>query len=154
MDFQACPAKFYVKEIVEFINQEYSNRFKMLHIPYQINCQTQALIDTDQSGVTRILSQMLDNAIKYGDGQGICITIEKQEEGFFFSVKNKGQLISEREIPFIFNSFWRGSNAEQVEGSGIGMFESRRIAKILGGDIYVKRYEASSEMEFILYIPS
>lgn len=154
VDFQACPAKFYVKEIVAFINQEYSNRFKMLHIPYQINCQTQALIDTDQSGVTRILSQMLDNAIKYGDGQGICITIEKQEEGFFFSVKNKGQLISEREIPFIFNSFWRGSNAEQVEGSGIGMFESRRIAKILGGDIYVKRYEASSEMEFILYIPS
>lgn len=153
VDFQPSIRKFYITEISEYINQEYSNRFKMLHIPYVLNCQTEAMIDTDKSGIIRIISQILDNAIKYGDGKGVDITIEKQEEGFFFSIKNKGQLISEKEIPYVFNSFWRGSNAELIEGSGIGMFEAKRIARMLGGDIYAKRYVDSSEMEFVLYIP-
>lgn len=153
VDFIASPAKFYINEIVEFINQEYSNRLAMLHIPCKIDCSTEAMIDTDKSGLIRILSQIMDNAIKYGDGSGISIIIEKQDEGFFLSIKNKGKLISEQEIPYIFNSFWRGSNSELAEGSGIGMFEAKQIARKLGGDIYVKRYEETSEMEFVLYIP-
>lgn len=71
----------------------------------------------------------------------------------FVAVKNKGKLLSEKELPYIFNSFWRGANAETVEGSGIGMFEAKRIAQILGGDVYAKRYEESGEMEFVVYVP-
>jgi len=152
VDFQPNIGKFYVSEIREYIEKEYSNRFKALRIPYTVNCMTEALIESDKAGIIRILAQIMDNAVKYGDGSGIDITIEKQEEGFFFSVKNKGELISERELPYVFNSFWRGSNAEQIEGSGIGMFEAKRIARMLGGDIYAKRYEDSREMEFVLFI--
>ncbi len=64
VDFQPSIRKFYITEISEYINQEYSNRFKMLHIPYVLNCQTEAMIDTDKSGIIRIISQILDNAIK------------------------------------------------------------------------------------------
>lgn len=152
VDFQPEISKFYVNEISVYFQQEYSNRFRTLHIPYTIHCNTEALIDTDKSGIIRILSQFLDNAIKYGDGRGITITIDKQEEGFFFSVLNKGHLLSERELPYVFNSFWRGSNADVIEGSGIGLFEAKRISRMLGGDVYASRHEDSREMEFVLFV--
>jgi signal transduction histidine kinase len=92
----------------------------------------------------------MENAIKYGDGTGIKVSIDKQEEGYYFSVKNKGKLLPENEIPYIFGSFWRGSNAQGVKGSGIGLFEARTIASRLGGDIYVKQDD--EEIEFIVFI--
>ena len=60
--------------------------------------------------------------------------------------------INDIEIPFIFKSFWRGSNAKEKEGSGIGLFVAKEMAKRLGGDIYVKRFEETSEMEFVIFL--
>ena len=50
----------------------------------------------------------MENAIKYGDGSGIDIAFEKQEEGYYFTVKNSGKPLPDNEIPYIFKSFWRG----------------------------------------------
>ena len=56
-------------------------------------------------------------------------------------------------MAYIFNSFWRGSNADKTNGSGIGLFEARTIAQGLDGDIYVKGDKEAEEMEFDVYIP-
>ena len=79
--------------------------------------------------------------------------LDKDAEGYYFSVRNKGKLIDESELPYLFKSFWRGSNAENIEGSGIGLFEAREIAKRLGGDVYVKADKANEEMEFMICLP-
>lgn len=152
VSFEPKTETFYVKEIEDYIRAEYDNRLRTLHIPYEIVCETDAMIESDQAGIRRILSQLLDNAIKYGNGKSISVQLEKSEEGFFFSVKNKGKLISQDELPYIFKSFWRGSNAGFVEGSGIGLFEARTIALKLGGDIMAKCHEETGEMEFVVYI--
>lgn len=150
--FEAKPQMFYVKELADYIEEEYANRLKILHIPYTIHLETEAMIHSDKDGLIRILSQLMENAIKYGSGEGIRIEIEKNEEGFFFSIRNKGELVTEKELPYLFNSFWRGTNAELVEGSGIGLFEAKSIALKLGGDIFAKRLADSGEMEFVVYI--
>lgn len=152
VDYEPEPGTFYVKELVEYIEQEYKNRFHVHRIPYQVECLTGAIIHSDKSGLIRILSQLLENAMKYGDGTGIFIGIEKQEEGFYFTIRNKGNLIPEKEIPYVFNSFWRGSNAEGVEGSGIGLFEAKTIASRLGGNIFVKNLLETKEVEFVVFV--
>lgn len=152
VSFEPKIEAFYVTEIVDYLRAEYDNRLRTLHIPYTIVCETNAMIESDQVGVRRILTQLLDNAIKYGNGEGISVQLEKSEEGFFFSVKNKGKLLSEDELPSVFKSFWRGSNAGFVEGNGIGLFEARTIALKLGGDIMAKCHEETGEMEFVVYI--
>ncbi len=55
--------------------------------------------------------------MKYGDGRRISIQMLKQDDGLCISVKNKGHLLSETELPFVFKSYWRGSNSTGVEGS-------------------------------------
>lgn len=153
VDFEPNPKTFYSTEIKEYIEDEYTNRFKVLKIPWEVECINKTLISSDKSGILRILSQFLENAIKYGDGSGIYVRIEKQEEGHYFMVRNKGERIPENEIPYLFNSFWRGSNAEAVEGSGIGLYEAKQIALRLSGDVFVKYAKDIEGMEFVLYIP-
>ena len=81
----------------------------------------------------------------------IWVMIEKKEEGHYFTVKNNGVTISRNEIPYLFNSFWRGSNAGTVEGSGIGLYEAKQIAMRLSGDVLAR--ETDDGMEFVVYIP-
>lgn len=150
VDFEPKIQAFYINEVEEYIREEYSNRLEVQRIPLEIDCCQNAMINSDKSGIFRILTQLMENAIKYGDGTGIKVSIDKQEEGYYFSVKNRGKTLPENEIPYIFGSFWRGSNAQGIKGSGIGLFEARTIASRLGGDIYVKQEDG--EIEFILFI--
>ena len=150
VDFEPKIQAFYINEVEEYIREEYSNRLEVQRIPLEIDSCQNAMINSDKSGIFRIITQLMENAIKYGDGTGIKVSIDKQEEGYYFSVKNKGKTLPENEIPYIFGSFWRGSNAQGIKGSGIGLFEARTIASRLGGDIYVKQEDG--EIEFIVFI--
>ena len=151
VDFEPDIQPFYMKELLDFLEEEYSNRLNVLNIPYTFEMNHNAMVKSDKSGICRILSQIMDNAIKYGSGEGIKVNLNKEEDGYYFVIRNKGDVLSEKELPYIFNSFWRGSNAEKINGNGIGLFESRKIAKSLYGDIYVKANE--KEMEFDIFIP-
>ena len=144
---------FYLSEIEEFIKREYDNRLNVLRIPYKIDMRSRVMINSDKSGITRILVQLLDNAIKYSDGRGIAVTIDKNEDGYIFSVRDTGSRIPESEMPYVFNSFWRGSNAGDVEGNGLGLYEAQFIARKLGGDIAVRYLEETEETEFEVFLP-
>ena len=153
VDIKSVITTFYLKEVEEIIRREYANRMEMLHIPYEIKCENNPMITSDKDGIVRILSQLLENAIKYGSGQGITVYMGRQDEDLIFSVKNKGDILSEEETAYVFKSFWRGSNAKGVEGQGIGLYVSRRIAESLGGDIFMKSWQKEGEMEVTLILP-
>ena len=112
------------------------------------------MVKSDKSGICRILSQLMENAMKYGNGKGIRVSLEKENDGYYFSVINKGKVPEDSELPYLFNSFWRGSNAAEISGSGIGLFEAREIARKLYGDIYVKTDPEKEEIEFDVFIPA
>ena len=143
-------SEFYLNEIKDIIYKEYDNQLKIKKIPYSIEIKDNPILKTDKVGLLRILFQLIDNAIKYGDGTGIFIKMERQEKSFYFSIKNNGEAIAEKEIPFIFNSFWRGSNAQNTEGQGIGLYEAKQIANKLGGDLLVNITENAFEIILIL----
>ena len=123
----------------------------MERIPFSVESEGNPLIDSDKDGICRILRQFMDNAIKYGDGTGITLRMDKTDEGHFITVINKGEPLPESELPFVFNSRWRGSNSSEVEGSGIGLYEARYIARHLGGDIRMR--SGKGETEITLFLP-
>ena len=144
---------FYLTEIEKFIKAEYDNRLAVLRIPLTIETKSDVMINSDKDGIQRILTQFMENAIKYGDGRGITVVVDKNDDGYVFSVNDKGSRVPENEIPYVFNSFWRGSNAEQVEGNGLGLYEASFIARKLGGDVACRYLEDTEEMEFEVFIP-
>ncbi|MBO4856983.1 MAG: HAMP domain-containing histidine kinase [Treponema sp.] len=150
-EFEPQISSFYLEEIKEVIIKEFDNTLKMKKIPYQIIMAENPILTSDKNAVIKILFQLLDNAIKYGDGSGINIKLERQSDGIYFSIKNKGSTIQQKEIPYIFNSFWRGSNAAKTEGQGIGLYEAKLTAKKLCGDLFVNITE--NEFEIVLMLP-
>lgn len=154
VDFEPEISSFYLTELTDFLSEEYGKRLDVLRIPYKFEVADNAMIRSDKNGLCRILSQLMENAIKYGNGEGIFVNIRKDEEGYYISVRNKGKVLDKKELPFIFNSFWRGSNSEGIEGSGIGLFESFEIARRLDGEIYARADAEKGEMEFEVFLNS
>ncbi len=152
VDFEPEISSFYLTELTDFLSEEYGKRLDVLRIPYKFVVEDNAMIKSDKNGLCRILSQLLENAIKYGNGEGIFVNITKDDEGYYIKVRNKGKVLDKKELPFIFNSFWRGSNSEGIEGSGIGLFESFEIARRLDGEIYTRADADKNEMEFEIYL--
>ena len=151
--FEPSIETFYLTEIEDFIKREYDNRLNVLRIPYKIDMRSRVMINSDKNGIFRILSQLLENAVKYTDGRGITVIVDKTEDGYCFSVRDTGSRIPDSEMPYVFNSFWRGSNAEGVEGNGLGLYEAAFIVRKLGGDIAVRYIEEAEEMEFEVFLP-
>ena len=151
--FEPIIEAFYLTEIEEFVKREYDNRLNVLRIPYKVDLKSKVMINSDKSGIERILTQLLENAIKYGDGRGITVTVDKNADGYIFSVRDVGSRIPDSELPYVFNSFWRGSNAAEVEGNGLGLYEAAFIARKLGGDIAARYLEDSEETEFEVFLP-
>lgn len=151
-EYEPSLTTFYSQEIKDFILTEYENKFQINHIPYEITITTNTLVKTDKDGIFHILYQLLDNAIKYGDGTLIKVLIDYQKDGLYISVTNNGVPVKDDELNYIFNSFWRGSNAGQKEGQGIGLFEARQISKAIGADLFVKTQ--AFQTEFLLFCPN
>ena len=66
---------------------------------------------------------------------------EKQESHFCYTVTNTGCNLDEREVVHIFDSFFRGSNAEGKVGSGLGLFICRKLVGMMEGEIYAQIIE-------------
>lgn len=143
---------FYLEELAEMIRTEYSRKMKLIRVPFEVVCEDNIIIKSDKNAVMQMIIQITENALKYGNGKGINIKMERQDDSACISVKNKGELLPENEMPFIFNSFWRGSNSSSAEGNGIGMYVSRKNARSLGGNIYAQRHEDTGEMEFLIIL--
>src|SRR3989344_6663254 len=69
---------------------------------------------------------ILDNAVKYSPAKTtINITLRKNEQSAHITVKDQGKGISTKDLPHIFDRFYRADNVKDVEGSGLGLAIAR-----------------------------
>jgi two-component system sensor histidine kinase KdpD len=80
------------------------------------------------------ISQLLDNASKYSSPQSVIeVEVERRASMVAVSVWNSGPPVPAEERERIFERFYRGTNAREVPGSGLGLYVARRIAAAHGG---------------------
>lgn len=93
-------------------------------------------INTDKNLLRRSLINILSNAVKFsGDGKKIEITLSKQSNNIEISIKDQGIGIAEEDKPYIFDSFFRGSNIGNLPGTGVGLTISKKFLDALGFSI-------------------
>ena len=85
-----------------------------------------------------VFVNLLENAIKYMSFGWIEISFEQLETYSIVHIKDNGIGISKEDIPHIFERFYRSKNAEQTEGSGIGLYLSKMILEKEKGYLTVK----------------
>jgi len=95
----------------------------------------------DGKRISRVLSNLLDNSLKYTNNHGkIRIVATEKENSVEVNVEDNGKGIPEEELPFIFERFYRidKSRARETGGTGLGLAIAKQIIKAHGGEIFVK----------------
>jgi len=104
-------------------------------------------IISDPRRVRQILLNLLSNAIKFGRGKPIVVEVGlASAEGVEVAVTDYGEGIDPDDLPRIFDEFVQLSNSGQFGGTGLGLPISKRLAKLLGGELHVtsRRGEGST----------
>jgi signal transduction histidine kinase len=90
----------------------------------------------DTQMTQRMISNLLDNAIKYTpSGGSVTVSITENETDVLVSVKDTGCGISPDDLPRIFERFYRCDQSRSQSGIGLGLSLARAIARAHGGDI-------------------
>lgn len=126
---------FDISEIVGSVVQRYGSQ-------REVNVYSEtptAMIDGDHSYVTRVMDNIIGNAVKYSE-QPIDVHIgDNDREQVRVSVTDRGAGISEQDLPHIFEEFWRSESAVwSKNGSGVGLFIVKQIMEAHGGSIRVE----------------
>jgi signal transduction histidine kinase len=84
------------------------------------------------------VSNLLDNALKYTpQGGTVTVSVEGVDDQVVLSVKDTGPGISDRDLPQIFDRFFRGDRSRSRPGTGLGLNLTLAIARAHGGDVKV-----------------
>lgn len=98
------------------------------------------LIDAPRIG--RVLSNLVSNALHYtpADGQ-VFVLAQRDGEWVTVQVQDNGRGLAESDLPFIFDSFYRGekSRSRQTGGAGLGLAIAKGFVEAHGGDMGVER---------------
>ena len=128
----------YLSDVIEAIRGLYDEKLHDLHTGFQIASYTNLLLKGDADRLIEVLQNLLENAIKYGDGKCISIDFSEEEDCRLITVRNSGCSLKQEELINLFDSFYRGSNVGSADGSGLGLYISRQLMQKMDGEVFAE----------------
>ncbi|MDE6580742.1 MAG: sensor histidine kinase [Ruminiclostridium sp.] len=85
-------------------------------------------INADRNRLVQLCENVISNARKYAK-TNIDVFVTKDNENIVLHFRDYGKGISDEDMPFIFDKFYRGNNCGNEQGSGLGLFIVKYIAE-------------------------
>ena len=138
MRFDVQKTDFYLSQVMMRINVYYTDKLSVTGTEFDVGAYADCMLSGDPDRLEEVLQNILENAIKYGDGRRISVSFSDEEDCRLITVANTGCTLPDEETAHIFDSFWRGSNAGSKPGSGLGLYICSRLMAEMGGDIFAE----------------
>ncbi len=130
--------EFYLSELVTKIKLYYTEKLSLIKTDFTVGDYGDCLINGDLDRSVEVVQNIMENAIKYGDGKEISISFSEEDGCILVAVKNSGCTLADTDLPHIFESFWRGTNAENQKGSGLGLYICRQLMRKMNGEVFAQ----------------
>ena len=130
--------EYYLSALIDKIKAFYTDKLELLKINFTGETFSDCLLSGDLERSVEVLQNIIENAVKYGDGKEIKLAFSREDDCQLVHIRNSGCTLSENELPHIFDSFWRGSNTGSNSGSGLGLYICRTLMRKMNGDIYAE----------------
>jgi two-component system, OmpR family, sensor histidine kinase CiaH len=144
-----------LQEVVFLAVKKMRSLADLKHISFVLKTH-EVFVKGDADSFTNCIVILLDNAIKYSkENSKIIITVGKTDGNASISVEDHGIGIDTKDLPFIFNRFYRADSARtksQTGGYGLGLSIARKIIDIYNGTIGVKSKVHKGSV-FIIRLP-
>ena len=104
--------------------------------------QPNMIVRTHIPTFSKVLEILFDNAIKYSEENGkINIALYQSGKKIYVTINNRGEIIPEKEIPHIFERFYRTNKERNIKGHGLGLSIAKRKCDMLGHKLSVESNE-------------
>jgi signal transduction histidine kinase len=142
--------RFDISELVSTLVQDYRKRLANGHeAVLEYEPKKSIVVEADRERITQVVSNLLDNALKFTKSGRVVITAKKESDGkATVSVQDTGTGIEPDIIPRLFTKFVSKSQS----GTGLGLFISKSIVEAHGGEIWGENNEGEGA-KFTFTIP-
>lgn len=130
--------EFYLSELVTKIKGYYAEKLSLIGTDFSVSRYEDCLLNGDIDRSVEVLQNVMENAVKYGDGNSISLSFSEEDGCILVTVRNSGCTLADTDLPHVFESFWRGTNAEKIAGSGLGLYISRKLMRKMNGEIFAE----------------
>jgi len=157
-NFQITRIPLGIKEVLTDVVNTYKTRaqYKEIGVSVDLDASSEsARILADKNAVTAILSNLIDNAIKYTPVRGhLSVRVTKAEGCLDIHIKDDGIGMSPEEQSKAFDEFYRAKNdfTADVPGTGLGLSIVKRLVEMHNGKISLTS-EPGEGSEFVVSLP-
>lgn len=153
MSFEVTQGEVFLSSVISKIKARYSAQLQAAHTELVIERFDDCILSCDPDRLGECLQNLIENAVKYGDGRRISIGFERMDGCQLIKVSNTGCTLHESELTQIFESFRRGSNAAASPGNGLGLFICKRLMNLMGGEVYAAINDGCFEVTLVVRMP-
>lgn len=136
LNLEVSMGEYYLSEVMKVIENYYKDKLSVIHTEFQVDEISECLVKGDKNRMVEVLQNVMENAMKYGDGKRICISFGEEEDCKLIQIENSGSNLKKEELPNIFDSFYRGSNSTGMKGSGLGLYICKTLMRKMDGEIF------------------
>ncbi len=110
-----------------------------LELTAVVDPRVPAMIVTDPARLRQILSNLVNNAVKFTEAGRVDVTVDRREAGeLVFEIADTGPGIPADELDRVFEPFTTASTSRDRRGAGLGLAIVRRLAEALGGSVVAR----------------
>lgn len=142
-----------IKKVLQQATEIFRLRAEEKDIVLSFDSQPLTEIVADECRLYRVFTNIIDNAIKYSPKQSkVTISAKETDNEIVISCRDQGSGINPKEIPYIFDVFYRTESKNKTSGQGLGLAESRIVVRKHGGRISVESMPGRGSV-FIVRLP-
>ncbi len=141
-----------LSELVQDVINRYAHELEKAQCPIVLELDSDSEMKLDPVRMDQVIVNLLTNAMKYGAGQPITISVIHVKDRIEARIKDLGIGIEKKDQSRIFERFERVAPIQHYPGLGLGLFISKQIVNAHGGDIRVES-QPGKGATFILSFP-
>ncbi len=140
---------FDLNALLSDIIKEQNIRSENKEVKLLLNAKDEVSLNADPDAITRVVQNILDNALKFTKKGVILTTVQKMDEQVVVSISDSGSGINPKILPLIFTKFATMSS----KGTGLGLYICKGIIEAHGGKIWASNNEARNGATFTFSLP-
>lgn len=133
--------EFYLSTLMTKLQVYYREKLALVKTEFVVGEYSDVLLNGDPERSEEVIQNMMENAIKYGDGRRISLDASEEDGCILITVRNSGCTMADTELPHMFESFWRGTNAHKEKGSGLGLYICRQLMRKMNGETFAEIHD-------------